>query len=48
MLKHDFVQRGQSYSQSHSASFGEPFRSPMNNYWMTNKAMQRTAPRSDA
>ena len=21
----------------------EPFRSPMNNYWVTNKAMQRTA-----
>jgi hypothetical protein len=35
----------QSYSQPRSASRGEPFRSPMNNYWMTNNAMELTADR---
>jgi hypothetical protein len=33
----------QSYSQPRCASLGGPFRSPMNNYWMTNKAMQMAA-----
>jgi hypothetical protein len=32
--------RGRSYSQPRCAGLGGPFRSPMNNYWMTNNAME--------
>ena len=35
----------QSYSQPRCASRGRPFRSSMNNYWMTNNAMELTASR---
>jgi hypothetical protein len=30
----------QSYSQSRSAGFRRPFRSPMNNCWLTNNSME--------
>jgi hypothetical protein len=38
MINHDFVGRGRVIHSPRCASAGVPFRSRMNNYWMTNKA----------
>jgi hypothetical protein len=39
VINHDFVDRGRVIHSLAPPAFGGPFRSPMNNYWMTNNAM---------
>ena len=45
VINHDFVERGRVIHSLAAPALAEPFRSPMNNYWMTNNAMERTADR---
>jgi hypothetical protein len=48
VINHDFVERGRVIHRLAAPALAEPFRSPMNNYWMTNKALQPTASRRTA
>jgi len=48
VINHDFVERGRVIHSLAAPALAEPFRSPMNNYWMTNNAMRQTTGRRTA
>jgi hypothetical protein len=44
LINHEFVGHGRVIHSLAAPAFEGPFRSAMNNYWMTNNAIQITTP----